>query len=78
MNVQQTSEPQLLITSRDAARRLCICERTLHNLSQPRGDLPVVRLPGRMVRYDVAALQRWIADKSQNTTNSPKSNGEQQ
>ena len=58
MNSHPT-EPALLLTPRDAARTLAICERTLWERTQPRGPIPVVRI-GRAVRYAVADLETWI------------------
>ena len=34
----------LLLTPRDAAKALSICERTLYGLTAPRGDIPVIRI----------------------------------
>jgi predicted DNA-binding transcriptional regulator AlpA len=51
--------PKLLVTPREAARLLSICEKTLWSLTAPRGPLPAVRL-GRSVRYDVVDLQAFI------------------
>ena len=48
-----------LLTPRDAAHTLAICERTLWERTQPRGPIPVVRI-GRAVRYAVADLEVWI------------------
>ena len=48
----------LLVTPREAAQALSICERTLYALTQ-RGQLPTVRI-GRAVRYDVRDLRAWI------------------
>jgi hypothetical protein len=53
----------LLLTARDAAQRLAVCEKTLWNLSQPRGPIPVVRI-GRAVRYAVADLELFIRDQT--------------
>ena len=52
---------RLAVPPREAARLLSISERTLWGLTAPRGPIPAVRL-GRSVRYDVAALRRWLAD----------------
>ena len=54
---EQTIEPMLL-TARQAAKALCISERTLYSITQ-RGDLRAVRC-GRLVRYDPADLRAWI------------------
>jgi len=59
----------LLISARECATALGISERTLWNLSQPRGSIPTVREPGRrFVRYSVAAVADWIADRQSRTT----------
>lgn len=52
------SPSPLLLTPRDAARALAVCEKTLWSLSK-RGELRPVRI-GRAVRYDVADLRRFI------------------
>ena len=48
----------LLLTPRQAAQTLAVCEKTLYTLTK-RGELPSVRI-GRAVRYDVADLQAFI------------------
>jgi excisionase family DNA binding protein len=50
--------PKLLVTPREAANALSICEKTLWSLTK-RGELPAVRI-GRSVRYDVTDLQAFI------------------
>lgn len=60
----------LLLTPRDAAKALSVCERTLYGLTMPRGDIPVIRV-GRIVRYSVEDLKAWInksSEKSYKTT----------
>ncbi|MGI6125320.1 MAG: helix-turn-helix domain-containing protein [Acetivibrionales bacterium] len=57
--MNQQTATRKLINSRDAARYLCISERTLWQLSSD-GKLPTVRI-GRMVRFDVADLNEFIA-----------------
>jgi predicted DNA-binding transcriptional regulator AlpA len=49
----------LLLTARDAARTLSICEKHLWNVTYPRGALPCIRI-GRAVRYAVRDLEEWI------------------
>lgn len=49
---------RLLITPREAAKALSVCEKTLWSLTK-RGELPAVRI-GRAVRYDVSDLQAFI------------------
>ena len=51
-------EPPLLVDSREAARLLGCCERTLWGLTRD-GKLPVVRL-GRAVRYSRTTLMDYI------------------
>ena len=49
---------RLLLTPREAAESLGICERTLYALTK-RGELPVIRI-GRAVRYSTEDLKAWI------------------
>lgn len=57
---QQTESPapRLLLTGRDAARALSVCEKTLWTLTQ-RGEIPCIKI-GRAVRYDPRDLDAWI------------------
>jgi len=55
--------PLLLVDAREAARLLSVSPRTLWAMTH-QGDLPCVRI-GRLVRYDVAGLTRWVADRQQ-------------
>jgi len=48
----------LLMSARDTARALSICEKTLWALTRD-GKLPCVRI-GRAVRYDVQDVRRFI------------------
>ncbi len=50
--------PPLLVSPRQAARMLAICERTLYTLTKA-GEIPAVRI-GRCVRYSVTELQEWV------------------
>lgn len=50
---------KLLLTPREAAEALSVCEKTLFNLTR-RGELPAVKI-GRAVRYAVDDLQAFIA-----------------
>lgn len=55
------TDPQLLLTPKQAAAALKVSERTLWARSHPRGPIPVVKIPGtRAIRYSVAALQKFI------------------
>ena len=56
-----TAPPTLLLTEREAAKALAICERTLFTL-RTSGEIPHVKI-GRSIRYYVADLHRWIAEK---------------
>ncbi|MCA9278202.1 MAG: helix-turn-helix domain-containing protein [Phycisphaeraceae bacterium] len=60
-NDTQTPEP-LAVRPREAAKLLGIGQRTLWALSQPRGDIPTIRV-GTAVLYPVEGLKRWLADQ---------------
>ena len=62
-------ENRLLLTTREAADRLAVSERTLWDLTH-RGDLACVRI-GRSVRYDPADLTSWIV-RQKTKVNTPK------
>ena len=51
--------PKLLLSAREAARALSICEKSLWSATRPRGPIPVVRI-GHRVLYDPADLRKWI------------------
>ena len=51
-----------LLSARETARRLAISERTLWNITHPRGRLRCVRPTERIVRYDVADVARFVED----------------
>ncbi len=60
MVTQVDSKPApLLWTAGEAAERLQISVRTLQQRTRE-GLIPCVRLGPKLVRYDPAALQRWI------------------
>ena len=61
-NEQKTMMERMLLTSKEAAKALNICERTLYGLTKA-GELPVVRI-GRAVRYNVQDLKDFIEKKS--------------
>jgi len=58
---------RLLLTAREAADALHVCERTLWGLTAPRGPIAVVKI-GRSVRYDVRDLEQWIEANKQTWT----------
>ncbi len=55
--------PPLLLTPREAAKALAICEKTLWTLTH-RGDLRCLRI-GRAVRYRIEDLRTWIDAQAQ-------------
>ena len=59
MSEQSVAVPQLLLSVRDAAKALAICERKLWELTEPQGPIACIRI-GRAVRYDPRDLRRWI------------------
>ncbi len=69
LNVPQTEvtparSEKLLLTPREAAETLSVCEKSLWSLTAPRGPIKSVRL-GRSVRYSVDALREFISQQSQ-------------
>ena len=56
--MQSTIETNRLLSTKDAAKYLCISERKLWDMSNT-GEIPVVRL-GRAVRYDINDLDGFI------------------
>jgi len=57
-----TTAPRLLLSTREAAAALSICQKTLWSMTRPRGDLPCVRI-GARVLYDPRDLEVWIDRK---------------
>jgi len=55
--------PRLLVSPREAAKALAVCEKTLWSLTK-RGEIPAVRI-GRAVRYSMDELQAWIRRASE-------------
>ena len=60
----ERSDSKLLLTPREAAEALSICEKSLWSLTAPRGPIKCVRL-GRSVRYSPDALRAFVAQQSQ-------------
>lgn len=52
---------RLLLSPREAAKALSVCERTLYGLTKA-GKLPVIRI-GRAVRYSLDDLRVWIENQ---------------
>lgn len=66
MNTSRTSGQNitpLLVSPRQAARMLAVCERTLYALTKA-GEIAAVRR-GRLVRYSVDELRAWIERASE-------------
>ncbi|NQU26015.1 MAG: helix-turn-helix domain-containing protein [Candidatus Nealsonbacteria bacterium] len=61
-NTSPVSMAAFLLTAKQAAEILAVSPRTLWSITQPRGELPCVRI-GRAVRYDPADLRDWIEKK---------------
>lgn len=59
-----SSREKLLLTPREAAETLSVCEKSLWSLTVPRGPIRCVRL-GRSVRYSTEVLREFIAQQSQ-------------
>ena len=66
--MNSTVVERILLTPREAANALSVCERTLYGLTQ-RGELPAVRI-GRSVRYSVEDLRAWIEKAKKSSENS--------
>lgn len=60
---ERTESPKLLLTPREAAETLSVCEKSLWSLTAPRGPIKCVRL-GRSVRYSIEALREFVAQQS--------------
>ena len=56
---QNSTADLLLLTPRDAAQTLAVCERSLWAMTAPRGPIPCVRI-GRSVRYAIDDLRSFI------------------
>ena len=61
---ERNDSTKLLLTLREAADSLSICEKSLWSLFAPRGPIKSVRL-GRSVRYSPEVLREFIAQQSQ-------------
>ncbi len=54
-----SNTPKLLLSAREAAKSLSICEKTLWTHTKPRGTVPCVKI-GTRVLYDPRDLAAWI------------------
>lgn len=66
MHIETTADAKkadkLLLTSLEAADALSVCEKTLWQLTAPRGPIVPVRI-GRAVRYGRRSLETFIAER---------------
>lgn len=53
-----SSEPFKLLTKKEACEVLGVCEKTLYNVTQPRGTLPCIPI-GSRVLYSPDDLRAW-------------------
>ncbi|HAI14381.1 MAG TPA: DNA-binding protein [Phycisphaerales bacterium] len=53
----------LVVDTRQAAKMLCISERTLAELKK-QGQIPFIQI-GRSVRYAIGDLEAWLKSKTQ-------------
>ncbi len=61
-----SAEPvRLLLSTRETARALSVCQRTLSEITR-RSDLPCVRI-GRSGRYAIADIREYIAKNRTST-----------
>jgi len=57
-------EQSLLLTRAEASQMLKISERLLWGMTMPRGEIPCRRIGAKLVRYERAALEKWIAEQA--------------
>ena len=65
----QNPVPRLLVSAREAAEMLSICERSLRNYTAPRGTIPSLTIGTRRL-YEVDTLRRWV--ESQKSAPAPR------
>ena len=63
-----TSSVPMLLTAKEAARSLSVCEKTLWSMTHPRGPIHSVRI-GRAVRYCPEDLRGWIESQKGGESN---------
>jgi hypothetical protein len=56
---------KLLLSAREAAAALGVCQKTLWVWTMPRGPIPCLRL-GHRVLYSVESLRAWIEKQAGN------------
>ncbi len=62
MSSELAAQMRLLLSARQAAKALAICEKTLWSHTQPRGSIPSIKI-GSRVLYAVDDLRRWIDEQ---------------
>ena len=60
----QAEPDKLLLSARDAAKTMGVCEKTLWNFSQPRGTIPSLKI-GTRTLYDLSDLRAWIDEQKE-------------
>jgi excisionase family DNA binding protein len=63
MSTKKEALRRLLVSPREAARMLSVCERTIYTLTKA-GEIPAVRR-GRLVRYSMDDLREWVRGASE-------------
>lgn len=58
----------LAVDARTAAALIGVSERSLFDLTEPRGPIAIVRLPNRRL-YPVAELERWLTEETERGRN---------
>jgi hypothetical protein len=59
LTTENSAPLQKLLSARETAVLLNVCEKTLWSMTAPRGQIAVVRI-GRRILYDPRDLNRWI------------------
>ena len=57
--MENVFDGKLLLSAREAAQAMGVCEKTLWNFSQPRGTIPSLKIGARTM-YDPSDLRAWI------------------
>jgi predicted DNA-binding transcriptional regulator AlpA len=60
-----THPDQLIVTEAEAAKMLCISQRTLQRLRANGDGPPVIRLTEWRIGYPIAGLKAWTLDRCQ-------------
>ena len=60
--MENVIDGKLLLSAREAAAALGICEKSLWNFTVPRGTIPSTRI-GARVLYSHNSLKKWAAEQ---------------